>query len=273
MNHLLAKTKGKNSVFLKVISDKEIFELPSDLDNPKEFDSDYKLEDDEWFAIYNFSKQEYCIDLLRENLISSEYDRITKTNYSNIEYLCSCQSGIFYFQKIGTRQFIRKKFLSLNNLSINENEPIIVINDYADAIYIKDVDKLYFKRLSPLSKIFKGIDTLYKEATREDTEHFLQSDFIQLGKNYNVNKVKKANRKRIAKAIETISNLDKKEKKEIFTYIKKYRNDLEFDTNNSTFKIESENDLKNLLYGIDERYYTTISTKEKRIANSISTIK
>ena len=46
MNHLLAKTKGRNGDFFKVISNEEIFELPDDLNNPIEYDSDYKLEDD-----------------------------------------------------------------------------------------------------------------------------------------------------------------------------------------------------------------------------------
>ncbi|MEM6738179.1 MAG: hypothetical protein AAF620_19135 [Bacteroidota bacterium] len=45
MNHLLAKTKGRNGDFFKVISDEEIFTLPDDFENPIEYDSDYKLED------------------------------------------------------------------------------------------------------------------------------------------------------------------------------------------------------------------------------------
>ena len=39
MNHLLAKTKGRNGDFFKVMSNEEIFELPNDLDNPIEYDS------------------------------------------------------------------------------------------------------------------------------------------------------------------------------------------------------------------------------------------
>lgn len=62
MNHLLAKTKGRNANFFKVISNTAIFELPDDLDNPVEYDTDYKLEDDEWFAINHFSEKEYCIE-------------------------------------------------------------------------------------------------------------------------------------------------------------------------------------------------------------------
>lgn len=272
MNHLLAKTKGRNADYFKVISDEEIFALPEDLDNPIEYDSDYKLEDDEWFAIANFSEKEYCIDFLSRNFVSTEYDQIARANYSNISFLCAYQNGIYYFQKVGSRQFISKKLLSLNSLSITENEPIIVINDYADAIYNKAEDILYFKNLPTISTIFHGIDTLYKEATQEDTEQFLEEDFIKLGDDYNAEKVKKANRKRIAMAMETISHFNRQEKSTIFTYIREYCEDLDFDETDSNFTIENEEDLKKLLYGIEQRYYTTLLGNEKRLANSVTTI-
>lgn len=272
MNHLLAKTKGRNADFFKVISNEEIFDLPDDLDNPKEYDSDYKLEDDEWFAIEDFSEKNYCIDFLNRRFVSTDYDQIARADYGNISYLCAYQSGIYYFQKVGTRQFISKKLLSLNSLSITENEPIIIINDYADAIYNKDEDVLYFKNLPTISTIFIGIDTLYKEATQEDTEQFLQEDFIKLGDNYTAENVKKANRKRIAMAMETISHFNQQEKSTIFSYIREYCEDLDFDENDSNFTIDNEEDLKKLLYGIEQRYYTTRIGGEKRLANSVTTV-
>lgn len=272
MNHLLAKTKGRNGRLFKVISNEEIFELPDDLDNPIEYDSDYKLEDDEWFAIEDFSEQEYSIDFIERRFVSAEYDQIAREYYSNINYLCAYQAGVYYFQKVGSRQFISKKLLSLNSLSITENEPIIVINDYADAIYVKSEDTLYFKKLTAISTIFKGIDTLYKEATQEDTEDFLESEFISLGENYNADKVKKANRKRIAMAMETINNFNQEEKSAIFTYVREYCEDLDFDEDDENFTIESENDLKSLLWGIEQRYYTTLLGNEKRVANSVTAL-
>jgi len=272
MNHLLAKTKGRNADFFKVISNEEIFDLPDDLDNPKEYDSDYKLEDDEWFAIEAFSEKNYCIDFLSRRFVSTDYDQIARSDYGNINYLCAYQAGIYYFQKVGTRQFISKKLLSLNSLSITENEPIIIINDYADAIYNKDEDVLYFKNLPTISTIFIGIDTLYKEATQEDTEQFLQEDFIKLGDNYTAENVKKANRKRIAMAMETISHFNQQEKSTIFSYIREYCEDLDFDENDSNFTIDNEEDLKKLLFGIEQRYYTTRIRGEKRLANSVTTV-
>ncbi|MEH7131411.1 hypothetical protein V7103_24885, partial [Neobacillus drentensis] len=76
MNHLVAKTKGREEKIYKILSDQFVFELPNDLDNPKNYNSDYKLEDDEWFHIPNFSNEDYCIDFLKKEFISTDYDQI-----------------------------------------------------------------------------------------------------------------------------------------------------------------------------------------------------
>jgi hypothetical protein len=270
MNHLIAKTKGSNGEFLKVISDETIFELPEDLENYKIYDTNYKLEEDEWFAIDSFNEKDYCINLVADRFISTDYNQITVGDYNNIEYLCSYQEGIYYFQKLSTNQLIRKKYFSLSNApTLIEDEPIIVINNFADAIYIKETDILYFKKLTVISSIFKGIDTLYKEATQEETEEFLQNDFIQLDNDYNVENVKKANRKRIAMAMETLNNFSPLELQSIYSYVKEYCEDLNFDDENVRVVITSEEDLKKLLFGIDQRYYTTRLGSERRLANSI----
>ena len=153
-----------------------------------------------------------------------------------------------------------------------ENEPIIVINNFADAIYKKDEDNLYFKKLTSVTSIFKGIEELYKEATQEETESFLENDFIKLDDNYSADKVKTANRKRIAMAMETLNRFSTEEKHSIFVYIKDYCEDLNFDENDSNFTITNEDDLKKLLYGIEQRYYTTPLGNERRLANSIITL-
>ncbi|AWG21868.1 hypothetical protein FFWV33_10160 [Flavobacterium faecale] len=273
MNHLLAKTKGRTGDFFKVISNEEIFALPDDLDNPIEYNSDYKLEDDEWFAIEAFSEKEYCIDFLTHRFISTDYNQLPVTAYNNINYLCAYQTGIYYFQKLTSSQVIQKKYFSCSIApTLVVNEPIIVINNYPDAIYIKTEDILYFKRLTSLTTIFNGIDELYKEATQEETEAFLLSDFISLDINYSAESVKKANRKRIAMAMETLQRFTPIEKSEIFIYIREYCEDLNFDENDENFTISTEDELKKLLFGIEQRYYTTRQGNERRLANSVTTI-
>ena len=273
MNHLLAKTKGRNGDYFKVISNEEIFELPNDLDNPIEYNSDYKLEDDEWFAIEAFSEKEYCIEFLTQRFISTDHNQLPLNDYNKIDFLCAYQTGIYYFQKISSSQIIRKKYFSFSEApTLIENEPIIVIDNYPDAIYVKVDDILYFKRLTSITAIFNGIDELYKEATQEETETFLESDFIVLDNEYSADKVKKANRKRIAMAMQTLQMFTPVERSDIFVYIREYCEDLNFDENDENFTISEEEELKKLLYGIEQRYYTTRQGGEKRLANSVTTI-
>ena len=93
MNHLIGeiKQRGRGNKQFKVFSDEEIYELPTDLKHPKEYNSDYKLEDDEWFHVPEFSKSKYCIEILTKGFISTEYDQINKSQLEKLKFLCSYQ--------------------------------------------------------------------------------------------------------------------------------------------------------------------------------------
>ena len=79
--------------------------------------------------------------------------------------------------------------------------------------------------------------------------------------------VKTPNRKRIALAMETLKHLNKKQKKEIYGYIAEYCPGLS--DGKSKFTVSSNEDLALVLYGIEQRFYTTPVGEEKRIANSV----
>ena len=279
MNHLIAQLKGtKREVkTFKVFSDETVYDLPIDLDNPKTYNSDYKLEDDEWFHIPDFSNSSYCVKLLRMDFIAADYNQINTEQLKKLNYLISYQihdgKEYYFFQNISNSQLIKKRwFKSSNTPTLEKDVPIIIINDIADAIYSKEENILFFKKLTSISSIFKGISELYREATQTETEDFLNEDFILLEDEYEANKVGAANRKRIAMAMSSFNNFSTHEKSQIHTYIKDYCANLPFDENNSSFTIKSEDDLKHLLWGIEQRYYTTPIGQEKRVANSISKV-
>lgn len=270
MNHLVAKTRGRGGRYFKVLSDQEIFILPEDINNRVEYNSSYKLEEDEWFAISEFSRKEYCEPLLRVQFVSTDYDQIPVDQYPKIEFLCSYQNGIYFLQKLSASQVMRKKWFSCSSTpTLSINEPIIVIDTFPDAIYIKDEDTLCFHNLGSLTKIFNGIDMLFREATQQETEQFLGQSFIRLADDYTANDVKKPNRKRIAMALGRLSTLTDTQRSEICNYIRGYCDGLPFNEEDGNFTISKEDDLKKLLYGLDERYYTTPHGNEKRLANSI----
>ncbi|CAH1601327.1 hypothetical protein THF1C08_70008 [Vibrio jasicida] len=153
---------------------------------------------------------------------------------------------------------------------LESTEKRLVVNQVADAVYYKAQDKLVFKNLATISSIFKGIDELYKEATKEEVEKFLEEDFIELADGYDTSKVSKPNRKRIALAMDTLAALPVEERDQMYSYIHSYCEErLKFDKENNTFEINSDDELKYLLYGIEQRFYTTPLGHEKRLANSV----
>ena len=81
---------------------------------------------------------------------------------------------------------MKKRITLGDTIRLDQGEKSIVINFIPDAIYVKDDDILYFKKLSAISPIFKGIDELYREATEEETKEFLQNDFIVLEDSYGI---------------------------------------------------------------------------------------
>jgi hypothetical protein len=269
MHHLIAKTKGRNGEYLKVFSDDNIFDEPADLNNAYYYTPEYKLEEDEWFCIDDFQSKPFCPDFLKTPFNSPDYNQIQRAQYSQIDHLCSVQDEKYFFQKIPSANILRKKYFTLSNAPVLvQNQPIIILNNEPDALYDKAIDRLYFGNLTAISIIFKGISILFREATEDETHRFLKHRFIALENGYSVKDVKTMNRKRIAMADEIWISLSKQGKQQMTTYIRGYCPKLPFNATSHKFSLTSEEDLRSLLYGILERYYTT-NGGEKRLANSI----
>ena len=124
-------------------------------------------------------------------------DNLIAVSYTHLDNL--------FFQNISKSKLVKKKgILGFGEGYRYERETaILFINEYPDAIYIPAEDALYFQRLEPIASIFGGISELYREATEHEVEEFLQNDFIDLTDGFESSKVKVANRKRIAMAMDT----------------------------------------------------------------------
>ena len=273
MDLVLAKVKGrsKKSIF-KLLSDETLFdELVVTDDACVGYAPDHNLDEDSWFKIDNFSQQSYCLEVLKTDFDSKDYDDLPKAKFKDIAQLYAVQGDNFYFQKITPSLFVTKKMITFGEVAeLESTEKRLVVNQVADAVYYKAQDKLVFKNLATISSIFKGIDELYKEATKEEVEKFLEEDFIELADGYDTSKVSKPNRKRIALAMDTLAALPVEERDQMYSYIHSYcEQKLTFDKDNSKFEINSDDELKYLLYGIEQRFYTTPLWHEKRLANSV----
>ncbi|WP_231593736.1 hypothetical protein [Methanosarcina siciliae] len=248
----------------------DLFDLP-DLSDTLTYTPSYKLEDYEWYKLDNFLSRGYENDLIGTTFDSTAYNQITRQQYSKINYLCSKQGDFFLFQKMSSARLLSKKWFEISGVPRLEiNKPIIILNSYADAAYSISDDILYFKNIATIKSMFKGIEELYREATQAEVNDFLNHNFISLAETFTSDKVKTSNRKRIAIAIDILSKFTEDDERQIFQYIRSYCEDVP--VNGEIFLISTENHLKKILYGIEQRYYTTPLGNEKRLANSTLTL-
>ncbi|AGB49541.1 hypothetical protein Metho_1319 [Methanomethylovorans hollandica DSM 15978] len=271
MNHLLAKIIGRNGAILKVMSDeRDLFDLP-DLSDTHTYTTSYTLEDDEWYKLDNFLSRNYENDLIGTPFDSTHYNQITRQQYSKINYLCSKQGDFFLFQKMSSTRLLNKKWLDISGAPRLEiNRSIIILNSSVDAAYNINDDILYFKNIARIKSMFRGIEELYREATQAEVDDFLNHNFISLAGTFTSDTVKTSNRKRIAIAIDILNQFTEDDERQIFQYIRSYCGDVP--VNGEAFLVSTENHLKKILYGIEQRYYTTPLGNEKRLANSTLTL-
>jgi|TARA_R110001583_G_scaffold75830_1_gene208335 hypothetical protein len=274
MDHVLVKVKGlRKKPYLKMISNYTLYDsVAIDLGACVPYNPDHNLDEDAWFKIEDFKAQPYCLQLLKTDFNSVEYDDLTKGQFGKIGFIFAVQGNNFYFQKVTPSLFIKKKMIAFGEAAeVEDSSTRLVINTLPDAIYFKDDDTLIFRNLAAISSIFKGIDILYKEATNDEVEAFLEQDFIELANDYDMAKVSTPNRKRVALAMDTLAALPVAERDQMYSYIHSYcEHKLTFDAGTSKFKITSDEELKYLLYGIEQRFYTTPLGHEKRLANSVT---
>ncbi len=227
------------------------------------------LEEGAWFCIQEISKKEFCIDVLTSDYSSVDFRTLERNDFTKVDFLFVLTENHIAFQNISKTKLLSKRriFALGEGYQYQDDCNEIVINDIPDAIYDKVNDVLYFRRLESITSIFRGIDQLYREATDEETTQFLSNEFINLKNGYSTASVKTANRKRIALAMKTLNALNDNDKKNIFAYIGDYCPELK--VTEDSFEVGTEEDMKKLLFGIEQRFYTTPVGGEKRIANSV----
>jgi len=276
MNQLFAKIpSGKSQSIFKLNSGQEFFlpiELSEDCLIP--YEANHNLDKECWFIITNFSTKPFFPDFLKQDIVSADYNLMPKDKIGKILFIFSTQKDEVYFQRITPARFIRRTFFFdfSSSFEIRNLEHGFLLNKQADAFYSKKIDSLIFKSLEKISPIFNGIANLYREATKEEIDKFLKSPFLLLKEGYNSEKVGKNNRKRIAMAVDKLKSLSESEKLDLFHYTAKYYKKAVINEGNIHFEIAGEGDLKHLLYGMFEKYYTTPVSNEKRIANSTQSL-
>lgn len=265
-NYIFGKVKRKQNMFRVIEAESEIYDTTQLNLNGVDYNPATLIEDEELYQLTNFSTTDFILNFLQNDLDTVNHDQITKDDLKKLSFICTVQSDLYFFQIINSSFYISKKWFSIDELTLETEKPIITINPFADAIYDRQTDTLYFKKLTAAQKIFKGMDQLYKIATEDETQAFLNSDFLDVNNGFLTSNVTVPNRKRIALVNETLSRFTDDEKQAIYDYTNQYGR---VTYENGKFKIETDDDLKFVLWGIEQRFYTTPIGAEKRIANSV----
>ncbi len=268
-NYIYGKVKRKQKIFRVIETETEVYDTANLVLNGIEYNPATLIENEELYQLTNFSTSGFILDFLQNDLDSVNHDQITRDDLKKLSFICTVQGNLYFFQIINSSFYISKKWFSIDELALETDKPIITINPFADAIYDKQNDTLYFKKLSAAQKIFKGMDQLYRTATDVETSAFLNNDFLKVNENFIAEKVTIPNRKRIALVNETLKKFSDEEKLYIYEYTNNYK---KVTFANGKFKIETDDDLKFVLWGIEQRFYTTPIGGDQRVANSIISI-
>ena len=248
-----------------------------DVSDNIDYDHNTLLDENQYYKIENFSKKDFSIDIIK-NFTSTSLTDIQKCDFEKINFLIAIQDNqqLFYFQKIYTKQIINKKWFNLNPTNKKyfiEEDGIFVINDLIDAVYEKSMDTLYFKKIDHIKTIFKGIETLYREATQTEVDTFLSDTGVEWNGR---GEIPTKYRKSIALLIDKI--YDHKANNTFINLVQYAQNncintscdDIIFQ--NNKFIISNAKGLKKILYAFDERFHETTVTKENRLANSVQRV-
>jgi len=272
MNCLIACVDSKNGVYEKLTSGDSVYSLQ--IEESIEYNPETGIEGIQWYSISNFRDRAFCIELLKSPWDSTRYRLSRGINNDKISYICSYQDeGLFYFQKIQKANLVKNRsvFKLGDRTEKVSGDDYLVLNAYPDALYDDIHDVLYFRKLPVLTCIFPGIEQLYRVATQTEIDNFLRNPFVSLRNGFVGAKVGTMNRHRIAMFMEKYNSLNAEQRAQIFEYVNEYCPELEY--NGETFQIGSDNELKNLLYGFGQRFYTTPVTRERVVATSISKLK
>jgi len=271
MDQIYARIKRlRTAPYRRVVSGEKLFEVEvAEANSCIEYDPSTLLDDDEWYKISGFTGRAFCLPMLLTGLTSVDVDELSKDQFDNITYLVSVQDEHYFFQRVRPNAIMRRKTIVFGDAAVLEKPSNrIVINPQPDAIFIPDSDVLLFRDLAAIAPIFPGVDELFREATDSQVQEFLDYDFLTT--ELQAVDISKPNRKRIALALDTLSSMSGPDRDYVFTYIHEYSVDrLPFDSKTGVFTVSTDDELKTLVYGIEQRFYTTQVGSEKRLANSI----
>lgn len=294
MGRLLSQVKYKElyTVFSRDSQMKEIknnnqyfFNMALSITHKIDFKSnpDYKLGNNEWFfvdystcdkSIINYIKSTY-FDTFKS---TSKISNLTKDNLSKLYFLIygvhSSSTWKLNFQVLPKTSLIKERdFLDLSSPKIKYEHYTNVLDfkNFID-LHIDEKDKMiYFKKFTHLKAIHKDFIDLYKAASAKEVKDFI--DNVNKSTLFSItytDSPQEQNLKRIKYILDNKKLTILSKVPEIKTYISKYSIDLI--EVGSKYQVTSNKELTEFIKIVDENYYESEITKEKRETNSTKKI-
>ncbi|GHV07108.1 hypothetical protein AGMMS50229_13240 [Campylobacterota bacterium] len=277
---LFAKLKGKRGENKIVFTDKEnlrkvdFFAIPEiSEDKILQFDSERKIEDDEWFYIeLDDEHREMVKPFANCSQNTADMNPVLANDYLSIEAVFKIHTEEeirrIIFQKITSSSRIESKtFLSFgDHPEITEQKNSIIFSNKVDA-YFDGRNKIYFRSFSTIRSLFNGIEDYYNEATDEEVQKITQNPMLKFAESI---KIGVRNRKRIA-AILADNNIrldDMDFQNQVREYARRYP-EIQLETNDDgKFIIDNDKHLESFLALVSGRYYISEITGEKMEAKA-----
>lgn len=270
MGVFIAKIKDDDECWYKIVDqimNDELSEIV--LGDAVAYDPN-NTEANQWFKIDGFDQKEGFLPLLAQQINAADLESLDRQQYDNIEFIAFFDQGRYYMQKITRGNYLKKKWFSWDGdiLRYQEDEGIIYINPVPNCIYDTNTRAIYFMDIAKAYGIFSNLKLDYKAATDDEANRFLQSDIVD-AQTLPIEKIGVSNRKRITSILTKYEAYTPNEKATLKEYIKKSVGaNLDFDDNAKKFVVNTDTQLRLLLYGIQQRFYMPPLEDEVQVATS-----
>lgn len=290
MKKFVGRLKNGNSVLIFSESSKNLILIENEFNFPsisleKEFQPDYTLDTSEWFYVHlnDEDKAQMIGPYLpaaistadANNIVSNQYKELTTlylVSNDNQEKLKIIFNRVFDKFHIESKTFL--KFINSNEATVTKEKDVIEFNNSIDAYWDGGTSKLYFKSYSTIKPLFKGLEKFYRIATSEEVGSFINSEFFKVEKSFKSETLGERALKHIASIIDakSINLSDLTIRTKYNEYAKGYSESGFSISDDGKFILTKTSDLTHVINLLQEKYYTSQITNEKRVANSTSKI-